>query len=330
MMPAMTARPATLQPPSPPRLERLYANTPIERAGTKPEVAPPVPAVPPAAGAAPGASPATQRSLLVALVHTQGERGLLDRAAAGIADALTGSDLALVLHQMRPDDPARRLAAFLDRHCPAGVVLLLPLCDRDDLAALCRTRKIPCARLGLSPRRQRIACDERAATAGLIGWLITQGHRRIGFVSGPESATSAQQRELGYLDAMAEHGLDRGPALIVPGDNSFRSGIEGARLLLEISPRPTAIVAANDEMGVGVLHAAAQAGVAVPEELSVVGIDDTTIAARTLPTLTSLRIPWDQMAAEAARRIAGIPGNAPAVPNFPAELMIRGSARPLP
>jgi LacI family transcriptional regulator len=326
MMTAMTTRPATLPPPSPPRLERLYASTAIERAGLKPEVTPPAPASAPT----PEATPASPRNLLVALIHTDGERGLLDRAAAGMAQALAGSDLALVLHQMPPDDPAPRLAEFLDRHRPAGVVLLPPLSDRDDLAAACRMRQVPCARLGLSPRRQRLACDERGATAGLVGWLVAQDHRRIGFVSGPETATSAQQRELGYLDAMAEHGLDRGPALIVPGDNSFRSGIEGARLLLEISPRPTAIIAASDEMAAGVLHAAAQAGVAVPGELSVVGIDDTALAARTLPTLTSLRIPWTQMAAEAARRIAGIAGDAPAVLEFPAELMIRDSVRPLP
>lgn len=325
MMPAMTARTNAL----PPRLERLYASTAIERAGLTPEAAHPA-AIPPS----PAATTASQRNPLVALVHADAEqgggRGVLDRAAAGVAQALESSEFALVLHRVPLDDAASRLAAFLDRHHPAGLVLLPPLSGDDDLAALCRARHVPCARLGLPPGRQRLTCDERRAVAGLVGWLVAQGHRRIGFVSGPETSTSAQQRELGYLDAMAEHGLDRGPALIVPGDNSLRSGIDGARLLLEISPRPTAIIAANDEMATGVLHAAAQAGVAVPEALSVVGIDDTALAARTLPPLTALHVPWGAMAGEAARRIAGIAQDAAALADFPAELVVRESVQPAP
>jgi LacI family transcriptional regulator len=101
-----------------------------------------------------------------------------------------------------------------------------------------------------------VAANDREAAAAAVGYLIALGHRRIGVVGGPDEAGPAQERELGYLDAMADHDLDRGPALIANGDFSLESGVSAGNLLLEVSPRPTAIFAATDGMAAGVLHAA--------------------------------------------------------------------------
>ncbi|MFT4055839.1 MAG: substrate-binding domain-containing protein, partial [Novosphingobium sp.] len=164
------------------------------------------------------------------------------------------------------------------------------------------------------------------AAALAVRRLIAIGHVRIGLIAGPETSPGARQRELGYLDAMAEHGLDRGPALIVPGDDTFESGIAAARLLLEISPRPTAILACNDDMAAGALHAAVDAGVAVPDALSLVGFDDSPLARRLMPPLASVRVPWDRIGHEAALRIAD-ESAAPLAP-FDGQLVERASIAP--
>lgn len=267
---------------------------------------------------------------LVAIVHDGSDRGVLEIALAGSAQALDGTGLALVLEMipaaLTHEDSALRMRGFLDRLRPAGTVLLPPLAERDDLAAICEEAQVRCARLGREDGG--LACDDRRAMAGVIHWLVEQGHQRIGIVSGPEASFAAQQRELGYLDTLADHGLDRGASLIVAGDNSFASGLSGGRLLLEVSPRPTAIVACNDEMAAGVLAAAAQAGVAVPTALSVVGFDDTPLAERTVPALTSVHVPWQRMALDA---VAGIAGSGP-MPDrdaaYTAALVMRDSVAP--
>lgn len=273
---------------------------------------------------------ALQRNFLVALIHDNSDRGVLELVETGIVEALEGSELALVMQPMAFQDAAARLRAFLDRMRPTGVVLLPPLSEREDLAALCADAQVRCVRLGRVRGENGLACEDRSAMATLVTWLVRLGHRRIGFVSGPESSLNAQERELGYLDAMADHGLDRGPSLIVAGSNTFESGIAGGRLLLEVSPQPTAIIASNDEMAAGVLHAAAQASIEVPSALSVVGFNDAPLAERTLPALTSMGVPWGEMAREAIARIMAPMPLADTCMSFAAELVIRDSVEPLP
>lgn len=272
---------------------------------------------------------ALQRNFLVALIHDNSDRGVLELVETGMTEALEGSDLALVLQSLAAEDAVPKLRAFLDRLRPSGVVLMPPLSEREDIAAVCAEAQVRCVRLGRVRGDQGLACNDRPAMATLVTWLVRLGHRRIGFVGGPETSLNAQHRELGYLDAMADHELDRGASLIVSGDNTFQSGISAGRLLLEVSPRPTAIIACNDEMAAGVLHAAAQVGAPVPSRLSVVGFDDAPLAMRTVPALTSMAVPWKAMAQEAIARITANT-DAPALPAlFEAELVIRDSVEPI-
>ena len=270
---------------------------------------------------------ALRRNFLVALVHDGSDRGILDAVEKGMLRGMDGSELSLVLRPFE-DDPAPAFRAFLDQHRPAGIVLLPPLSEMEELAGLCEETDTHCVRLGTTKGRS-LACDDRLAMAQLVSWLIRLGHRRIGFVAGRESSPAAQQRELGYLDAMADHDLDRGPTLIASGDNSFLSGIEAGRLLLEVSPRPTAIVAGNDEMAAGVIQAAGRAGLVIPDSLSVVGFDDTPLATRIWPPLTSMRVPWAEMAEQAVFAIRNHVAEPKGQGLFQAELVVRDSVRPL-
>lgn len=271
---------------------------------------------------------ALRRNFLVALVHDGSDRGILDAVVEGMLRGMEGSELSLVLRPF-DSDPATRLRAFLDQQRPAGVVLLPPLSEMEELAGLCEETDTRCVRLGGTREEWGPACNDRSAMAELVAWLIRSGHRRIGFIGGPETSLAAQQRELGYLDAMADHDLDRGPALIASGDNSFESGVEAGRLLLEVSPRPTAIVAGNDEMAAGVMQAAGRNGLTIPDDLSIVGFDDTPLAARIWPPLTSMHVPWAEMAEQAVAAIRNLAAWPTAQGMFQAELVIRNSVLPL-
>ena len=199
------------------------------------------------------------------------------------------------------------LRRFLARHRPAAVITLPPVSGYPEIAEICAEAGVVCLRLGATRDGDGLAGPEREAMAEAVSSLVAAGHRRIALVSGPEGWGGMQAREMGYLDAMADHGFDRGPSLIEPGDGSHASGRVAAHLLLELSPRPSAIVACSDAMAAGVLQAAHERGLAVPGELSVIGFDDSALAAMTAPPLSSVRIDWRALGERAFARIAGAP-----------------------
>ncbi|WP_162528425.1 LacI family DNA-binding transcriptional regulator [Novosphingobium sp. BW1] len=276
---------------------------------------------------------ALRRNFLLALIHTGDERARVEQVEDGMLAAMAGGEFALLIQPLQ--GPAGRhpaqLHTFLTRHNPSGVVLLPPLAQDDMIVEACRHAGTPCIRLGPTPDGAGLCSADRAAMAQAVAWLVALGHDRIGLVGGPEGARLAQARELGYLDAMADHGLDRGAALIEPGDNSFASGLAAGRVLLEVSPRPSAIIACNDAMAAGILHAATEARITVPDELSVIGFDDTPLAQMTCPPLTSMQIPWAALGHEAVRRLQANPreiADDAAPPHFGARLIERGSVAP--
>lgn len=271
---------------------------------------------------------ALRRNFLIALVHSGADRAVLEAVEQGMFDAMRGGEFALVLQPVDPAVPDQ-LRQFLGRHRPAGVVLLPPLSGSEEHAAICRQAGYGLARLGHARQPAGIAANDRAAMASAVDWLVSLGHRRIGLICGPESSLTAQQREMGYLDSMADHGLDRGASLIAPGDGSFASGADAGMLLLSVSPRPTAIIAASDAMAAGLMQAAGRAAIAVPDQLSVVGFDDTPLAAMTVPPLTSMAIPWREMGFTAAEHLQSSEEEIASHPAFPFEgtLILRESVR---
>ncbi len=135
------------------------------------------------------------------------------------------------------------------------------------------------------------------ATAHLIGL----GHRRIAFISGPANSTSSYDRLKGYQEAMAE--LDSGVdnSLIREGDFGSESGYLATLSLLADAAKPTAIFAANDRMAFGVMAAASDSGLSIPDDLALIGFDDTPTARYLRPSLTTVSIPAYEMGTSAAR-----------------------------
>lgn len=177
--------------------------------------------------------------------------------------------------------------------------VLLP--DWDALAS----SRIPIVTLGHDTGGfDAVQIDNRAAASDAISHLIGLGHRRIGFVGGGrgESAASesAELRRQGMIEELGRNDLAYDPGLDVPGHFSVEGGRDAMAALLRTSP-PTAVFCASDEMAIGAMWAAEEAGFDVPGDVAVVGFDDQPVAAAV--GLTTIRQPVSEMAAMAASMI---------------------------
>lgn len=144
--------------------------------------------------------------------------------------------------------------------------------------------------------------DYHGATLA-VRHLIGLGHRRIGYINGPENWHNSHDRLAGYSDELARNGIDADPALIQPGDWECDSGHAAALKLLALAERPTAIFAANDLMALGAIYGIQDAGLAVPGEIAVVGYDNRDFAQIIRPRLTTVSLPVYEMGRTAAEQL---------------------------
>jgi LacI family transcriptional regulator len=127
------------------------------------------------------------------------------------------------------------------------------------------------------------------------------GHRRIAYLGGPAMAAANQARVHGYQAAMEAEKAPVPRSYVRPGEFSHRSGLLRAAALLDLGKPPTAVFAGNDEIALGVIETARTRGMRVPEDLSVVGFDDTRLARMASPPLTTVRQPLREMGGVAMR-----------------------------
>lgn len=162
--------------------------------------------------------------------------------------------------------------------------------------------------------------------------LLSLGHRRIAYLGGTEHAWSNQARLHGFRSAMEAAGASV-PTELIRHAGTFHAaeGIEHGERLLAVSPAPTAVFAASDELAAGVIEAARRCGLRVPEDLSVVGFDDTPLAEVTSPPLTTIHGPVEEMAAVALRtalRLAAAEKIDSHHVELATQLVVRESTRP--
>ncbi|MGP3966098.1 LacI family DNA-binding transcriptional regulator [Streptomyces sp. 6N223] len=161
--------------------------------------------------------------------------------------------------------------------------------------------------------------------------LLQLGHRRVAVITGPEHALSSRARLDGYRAAMDMAGVPVDPELVRVGDFRIGSGRERAGELLRLPDPPTAVFACNDALALGAYQAADDAGLRVPDDLSVVGFDDLDPARWTIPPLTTIRHPLTEMAAAAAAMVVSLSRGESLPRNrveLATELVVRGSTAP--
>ena len=181
---------------------------------------------------------------------------------------------------------------------------------------------------GTSAPMASVAVDNAAGARSAAQYLLSLGHPGVHFVGGPQTSMDGQEREAGWRSALAAAGI--APPPVITGDWSSRSGYQ-AGLDLAARPEVTAVLCANDQMALGVLRAMAEAGRAVPDDVSVVGFDDIPEAEFFRPSLTTVRQDFNELGSRALRllvaKIGGARADSPQPP-VGTELIVRASAAP--
>lgn len=145
--------------------------------------------------------------------------------------------------------------------------------------------------------------------------LIDHGHRRIGMITGEPWMEATRDRLKGYRRALTGAQIGFDPSLVIKGDWSASAGYEGTRRLLAMADRPTAIFCQNDRMAIGCYEALKEAGIVIPDGMSVIGYDDEEISRHLHPQLTTVVLPQRAMGAWAAKAI--VTARKPAANGFP-------------
>ncbi len=282
---------------------------------------------------------ALRRNFLVGLIHDNPNAQMVLNMQQGILEALSGTDFEMVVRPVDRTSPRMLddVRLFLERQRLFGVVLLPPISENDALAELCDEVGCRYVRVGsahLDDAEHMVASNDREVVREATDFLIQQGHKLIGLIEGPDGFRSARERRLGFEEAIKAASLSLPRSLIARGNYTFETGVTAANRLFDLSPRPTAIFASNDEMAAGVVFAARERGITIPDDLSVIGFDDTPIAAHIWPPLTTVRWPIVSMARAAARKLVGdmVGGEAaePQPAELPSMLVKRASVAPPP
>lgn len=181
-----------------------------------------------------------------------------------------------------------------------GVLLLGVGSDTDVLRDI--ARRVPVVAIGLpspAPGIDVVRSDDSRGLGEAVAHLVALGHRRITYIDGG-SGPGALQRRRGYRNAMRRHDLGEF-AQVFPGEYTEMAGAGAAEQILASGPLPTAVIAANDECALGVLDYLIRAGVKVPDDMSVVGYDDSRIASLPFVDLTTVRQDAAMMATAAVK-----------------------------
>lgn len=150
----------------------------------------------------------------------------------------------------------------------------------------------------------RVLCDNRQGAYQAMRHLLELGHRRIGIIGAPAYSEPMIHRANGIRQALADFGLSEDPQLMVSGTlQQFEMGYRAANELLDKFPPPTAVFALTDVVAVGVIHAAAEHGLVLPRDLSIVGFDDIPLASFIIPELTTVAQPIYEMGEIATRML---------------------------
>ncbi|GII21420.1 LacI family DNA-binding transcriptional regulator [Planosporangium mesophilum] len=244
----------------------------------------------------------TQRTDSIALVVPEpGERFFSEpffgRMVQAIAGGLSGSDLQMLLMIAQSAEERQRLEGYLTRQHVDGA-LLLSLHGRDDaLPARLEERGVATVRVS-RPAHPGPACfvdaDNRGGARKAVEYLVERGRQRIATIAGPLDMAVGMDRLDGYRDV-----LGGGPVAV--GDFSEESGVSAMHWLLERHSDLDAVFAASDTMAAGAMRVIKESGRRVPDDIAVIGFDDSVIARSTDPQLTTVYQPLEAMGQEMVR-----------------------------
>ncbi|MBU0935950.1 MAG: LacI family transcriptional regulator [Spirochaetes bacterium] len=197
---------------------------------------------------------------------------------------------------------------FANEHALAGVIIQGLRTDDQYYREMIDGR-IPCVLIDLpadSSRIGSVSIDNAAAAKEATLHLLAHGHRNIAFMTGVDEASVSTERSLGYLAALQQFGLAIKPEYLLHGNFSEDDAYTAVKDFLPASPEVSAVFCASDLMALGVLRAAKELNIKVPQELAVIGFDDILLAAYADPPLTTVHQDFTDLGFEAARMLYNI------------------------
>ena len=237
---------------------------------------------------------AFRRSFLIGMVYDNPTAQYVVDMQYGALDALRGSSFELVVHpcDSRSADYIEGVRRFAQQHKLHGVILVPRASEDQALVEMLKDigcRYVRIAAVPMDETSQTVITHDRDGAAEAADYLLSLGHRDVALITGPVAYRSTLERSAGFLDALRKRGITLPDDRIVEAGYTFESGLAAAEKLLLGDRRPTAIFTGNDEMAAGVYKVALRAGIDIPRELSVIGYDDSSLASRLSPSLTSVR-----------------------------------------
>ncbi|WP_432060931.1 LacI family DNA-binding transcriptional regulator [Streptomyces sp. S1] len=251
----------------------------------------------------------------------------------GVSSELADADKQLLLTLIRSEQERQRFEQYLAAQRVDGV-LLVSVHDDDPLPDRIRALGLPAVLNGRRSQGESVAfvdSDNTGAGRTAVAHLAARGRRAVATITGPLDMYVARCRLDGYREGLAEAGLAADEGLVANGDFTEEGGRRAMRELLDRRPGLDAVFAASDVMAAGARAVLREAGRRVPEDVALVGVDDSAVARHMDPPLTSVRQPIEEMGRAMARLLLqeiASPGDPDDQPRrmLPTELVVRASS----
>ncbi|AHE52977.1 hypothetical protein NX02_06235 [Sphingomonas sanxanigenens DSM 19645 = NX02] len=247
---------------------------------------------------------AAAKTIRIGLLHRDIDSALLSAMLVGSLRATSRLGVQLVLEIYDFADPIGSVEKVL-RNGIDGLLLPPPICEVASAAGLPDRHDVPM--IGLAPggdlrNMDCVRINDEQASYELTRMLLEKGHRRIAIVTLP-TALVAASRLRGYLRALGDAGVVADMDHVWEASPTFEAGLALAERVLEGRPDFTAVIAGNDDMAAAFVNVALRNKLSVPDDISITGFDDTPIAVKIWPALTTVRQPLALIAEKAAERL---------------------------
>lgn len=278
---------------------------------------------------------ASKRSFVVVHFQDNPNPDYLAKISKGMQNVCREMGYFAVMESLQHPYPENAVD-YLQTFDVDGLILSPPLSDNLELLNVLEARKVPYVRISPRVGRERSSytgISDKNGMRDMAEHILSQGHKDIAYVSGPSNHGASSLREAGFQEALKVNGLDADKLQILNGDFSVRSGFEAAEKLFARGSKISAVLAANDDMAVGVIMAALKAGLSIPGDISVSGFDGSRLGEIIWPQLTTVLQPVEKMASRATEILLSeivSPTTETTVEKFPVTLCVRGTTRTLP
>ena len=252
----------------------------------------------------------SKRSHMIALLYNNPNKHYLADIQGGILRLCkeTGYNLVLQECDYTNVNLGLEITEFIDDFSIDGLIVTPPLSDMNEFLEHLNQTQTEYSIIAPSNTRKvksYVSSNDYEASYAMTNKIINKGHVNIGFIKGHHKHSASHLRFNGFTEALKDRGMSLNSEWVKEGNFSFDSGFSAGLELLKSHNKPSVIFASNDYMAAGVMKAAQMNGINIPLDLSLVGFDDSPLAAQLWPSLTTIRQPVEDMAYHAARLLLG-------------------------